>query len=131
VKPRNLTEGYRFRVIHCKRALDTFDAEIAKVPPHMRIKVAAVCVGFIERLADGGKLTKKNFPPEADLPQNGGKFYAIKKIPMRAYYWQSKRLPGTYFISHYLYKKKDDLDQTDIAKVHSNWRRIEVEMENE
>ena len=55
------------------------------------------------------------------------KFRALKRIPIRGYCWLSETHKNTYFISHYVAKKKNKLDQSDTDKVQANWRRIEVD----
>jgi hypothetical protein len=84
----------------------------------------------IERLADGQRMSKENFPQEGNLPKRKGqqrakKFNALKRIPIRGYCWLSDRCKNTYFISHYVYKDYDDLKDSDTKRVGANWRRIE------
>jgi len=82
------------------------------------------------RLANGQPLSRDSFPEEGSLPVLVGrprrKFRALKRLPIRGYCWKSESCSRTYFISHYIHKKKNDLKQSDIEKVANNWKRIEV-----
>jgi len=85
----------------------------------------------IQRLADGSRMSKENFPQEGELPKLAGqqkskKFNALKRIPIRGYCWLSEKHPNTYFISHYVFKDYDKLKEKDTKKVRDNWNRIEV-----
>ncbi|PCE69342.1 hypothetical protein B6G00_04305 [Salinivibrio sp. YCSC6] len=78
----------------------------------------------IKLLAKMGRLSSENFRKEGGLP-SGSNFYALKKIPIRGYCWFSTKHPSTVYISHYIHKKKDDLDKRDCQRVVDNWRIIE------
>ena len=123
----NEYKGKRFRVVHCNGAMESFE----KAKKHLsRQKAKSFSRGMahqIQRLADGHKMTKENFPPEGDLPPQAGKkrFYALKRIPIRGYCWLSSNYPNTYFLSHYVYKDYQKLADKDINKVCENWVRIE------
>lgn len=80
------------------------------------------------RLGRGEILSAADLAPEAQLP-NGQRFYAFKRLPIRAYLWRSDLKSNTYFISHYKVKLEDPLDPKDTARVIRNWKRIEVENE--
>ncbi|MCG7531409.1 hypothetical protein MHM98_08610 [Psychrobium sp. MM17-31] len=121
-KPKNKHVGTHFTVEHCDNALESFEEALLSVSPHKRKRtVTNTIIQLIERLADGKRMSRENFPQEGSLPRNGGKFNAFKKIPVRAYCWLSLKYPNTYFISHYTYKDKQKLDQRDIDRVHANW----------
>ncbi|MBA3980991.1 MAG: hypothetical protein C0462_10370 [Alcanivorax sp.] len=75
-------------------------------------------------------MSQGHFPREGELPRRPGQhgaryFYALKRIPIRGYCWESEAKPGTWFISHYVYKDYDKLADQDVQKVANNWRRIE------
>lgn len=80
----------------------------------------------IQRLADGFNMSADNFPHEGVLPC-GGRYRALKRIPLRAYCWLSKRKSATYYISHYVYKDFDKLKRRDTDIVCDNWKRVEVD----
>jgi hypothetical protein len=120
--------GKKFRVVHCLGAADSFKSAILKVKGTKSSKFTNIMIHQIDRLADGHKMTKENFPKEGKLPSKGGNsknFNALKKIPIRGYCWLSDRYPNTYFISHYIYKDFDKLSDTDTKRVCNNWKRIE------
>lgn len=123
-------KGKRYTVVHCEGALDTFRHAIRSVTAKKAKSLTNGMVLQIKRLADGGEMSSENFPLEGPLPsrpgqQGSGKFNAFKRIPVRGYCWRSDRVPNTWFISHYIYKDFNDLDERDTKKVGRNWRRIE------
>jgi len=116
-------QGATFKVIHCEGALKSFEKALISVTPHNKKRsLKNAIIQLIERLADGKRMSRENFPQEGILPHSKGKFNAFKKLPVRAYCWLSTKYPNTYFISHYTYKDKQKLDKKDIGKVHANWR---------
>lgn len=118
-------EGTRYKVIHCEGAKESFLDELAKhVPSNLHPNYKARMRGLRRRLADGHRMSKENFPKEGKLP-DGTHFRALKKIPLRAYIWQSNKHAGTFFISHYVFKNYDKLKQSDIKKVCDNWTKYE------
>ncbi|WOG28260.1 hypothetical protein [Endozoicomonas sp. 8E] len=118
--------GTHYTIVYCKGAKESLDEVLAKhAPQPMKSnKLKAQMRSLLVRLADGHRMTKENFPKEGDLP-DGSKFRAIKKIPLRAYLWRSKKYPGKCFISHFIYKDFQKLKAQDITKVCNNWREIE------
>jgi len=117
-------------VIHCEGALESYVAALNSVDARRRKSFTRRVMQQIERLADGERMSRENFPQEGDLPKRKGqrrakKFNALKRIPIRGYCWLSGRHKNTYFISHYVYKDYDDLRESDTKKVGANWRRIE------
>ncbi|USE34104.1 hypothetical protein [Endozoicomonas sp. SCSIO W0465] len=119
-------EGIHCTIVFCKGAKESLDEVLAKhAPQPMKSKkLKAQMWSLLARLADGHRMTKENFPTEGDLP-DGSKFHAIKKIPLRAYLWRSKKYSGKYFISHFIYKDFQKLKPKDTTKVCNNWREIE------
>ena len=124
-------EGKKFKVIHCKGAIESFEIAMSHVDPHRRKSFKRGMVMQIQRLADGHRMSKESFPQEGDLPKRNNqsttkKFNALKRIPIRGYCWLSTVIPNTYFISHYVYKDYDKLKEKDTSIVGKNWTRIEV-----
>lgn len=121
--------GSRYSVTLCSGAMKSFKKALSKVKSNQQKKCIRVIANQIERLANGEEMAKEHFPQEALLPPNrfGKKshFYAIKRIPLRGYCWFSERVDHTIFISHFIYKKRNDLHPNDTEKVHNAWRRIE------
>lgn len=122
--------GDCFTVIHCTGAIDSLGNCLKSVTPAKKQKSMLINLQLqIERLASGKRSPELSTRKEGLLPSFEGKpkknFWAIKKIPIRGYYWESERIGMTYFISHYIYKDFDDLHDSDIRKVCNNWMRIE------
>ncbi|MBZ2190277.1 hypothetical protein K8B33_14300 [Alcanivorax sp. JB21] len=122
--------GRQYTVVHCDGALDTFREALKHVKVGKAKSLTRQMIVQIKRLADGEAMSRDNFPLEGMLPalsgqRRGRRFRALKKIPIRGYCWKSDRVPDTWFISHYIYKNKNDLDDRDTEKVSHNWRRIE------
>ena len=85
----------------------------------------------LQRHADGHPLASGSFADEGLLPAELGKkprsFKAYKRLPIRAYCWQSPNTPDTWFVSHYITKRKDKLDAADTARVGAHFTRIEID----
>jgi len=124
--------GTKFRIVHCKGAIDSFNEAINSVQAgNKRKSFIRGIVSQIERLANGQRLSTENFKVEGELPKLKGqfkskKFKALKRKPIRGYCWLSERHKNTYFISHYVHKDYKKLKETDSNKVGNNWQRIEV-----
>ncbi len=133
-KLKDSYKGSKFTVIHCEGALESYVTALNSVNAGKEGKkhesFTRGIILQIERLADGQRMSRENFPQEGDLPKRKGqqkakKFNALKRIPIRGYCWLSGRHNDTYFISHYVYKDYDDLRPRDTNRVGVNWRRIE------
>ncbi|MCS0364941.1 hypothetical protein WMQ59_17890 [Vibrio diabolicus] len=120
--------GTKNRVVHCKGAIKTYEQSLTKVQSGKRRSLTRQLILQIERLARGERMSSQNFAAEAALPNASGgkKFYALKKIPIRGYCWQSSNRPSTYYISHYISKDFQKLRDKDTQIVHNNWTRVEV-----
>ncbi|WP_049780559.1 hypothetical protein [Nitrosococcus halophilus] len=117
-------QGKKYRVIHCEGARESFESALEHAPKHLQDSYRARMRRIREYLADGRRLSKETFPKEGKLP-DGSHFWALKKIPIRAYVWLSTKSQRTFYISHYIYKKRDKLVKSDIKRVCDNWRKIE------
>jgi len=117
-------QGKKYRIVYCEGAKESFEDELKKYPKDKQDKYRARMKRIRERLADGYRLSEGTFPKEGKLP-DGSYFRALKKIPIRAYVWLSKKSQNTFYISHYVYKNYDKLKKADIKKVCDNWRQIE------
>lgn len=129
-RPTDEYKGSKYRVVHCKDALDSLNNAIKSVTKAKAILLQHNMSLQIERLANGRRLSENSFCKEGNLPKKQGqskakKFYAMKRIPLRAYCWLSNTHQKTYYISHYVFKNYQKLNKSDTAKVASNWRRIE------
>jgi len=124
--------GGKFKIIHCKGAKESFREALSHVSSKKAKSFTRGMTLQIQRLADGQRMSKENFPQEGELPKRVGqikskKFNALKRVPIRGYCWLSERCTDTYFISHYTYKNYSKLKQRDINIISANWRRIEVD----
>jgi hypothetical protein len=128
---RSRYAGRAFTIVHCRGALESFEKAISGLPKRKRESFTRGMILQINRLANGERMSKDNFPREGLLPgdEHHGKkhFFALKRIPVRGYCWKSTQQPNTWFISHYILKKKDKLADSDTQKVCNNWHRIEIE----
>lgn len=129
-KLKDSYKGSKFTVIHCEGALESYLTAQNSVDARKRKSFTRGIIQQVQRLADGQRMSRENFPQEGDLPKRKGqqkvrKFNALKRIPVRGYCWLSERHENTYFISHYVYKDYDNLRESDTNKVGANWRRIE------
>lgn len=123
--------GSKYTIIHCEGAIDSYH-EAMQEKSQRESKRKSMENGLailIERLGSGGNMSRDSFPPEGELP-DGSRFWAFKRLPIRAYLWKSKRWENVYYISHYRYKLYDKLDPRDTARTCRNWMRIEVENED-
>lgn len=129
-KPKDRYKGAKFTVIHCEGALESFQKALNHVETRKRKSLTRGIIMQINRLANGHKMTKENFPQEGDLPKRKGqqkakKFNALKRLPIRGYCWLSERNRNTYFISHYVYKDYRKLADSETKRVGDNWLIIE------
>lgn len=130
-KLQKIIIGTTFRAVHCKGAIDSFNDAVSRVEARKQKSFERGMIQQIQRLLDGHRMSKENFPPEGDLPTSKGQkstktFNALKRKPVRGYCWLSERCPNTYFISHYVFKNYDKLKERDTTLVGNNWIRIEV-----
>ncbi len=70
---------------------------------------------------DGARLHASWAAPEGNLNRST-KFFAIKRIPVRVYFWYSTIHKDTIVISHYVKKAWPKLRNVDIRRVKANWR---------
>ena len=123
-------QGECHRIVHCKGALKSLSESLKSVTPAKKQKSMLISLTLqLERLVSGKRTPDLSARKEGVLPSLNGKpaknFWAIKKIPIRGYYWESDRHHMTFFMSHYIYKDFDRLDDADVQKVRNNWERIE------
>jgi hypothetical protein len=129
---KGVFKGDCHTIVQCAGALKSLSLALKSVTPTKKhaSMIASIQVQ-IERLSSGKRSADLSVRKEGMLPSYNGKprknFWAIKKIPIRGYYWESERVDMTYFISHYIYKDFDDLHDSDVTKVCNNWGRIERE----
>ncbi|MGP3005736.1 MULTISPECIES: hypothetical protein [Serratia] len=122
-------QGSCYKVVHCKGALDSLDDAMRSLRDKKAKSMLRQLILQIERLVSGARMAQGTVRKEGDLPSYQGRpaknFWALKRIPIRGYFWDSEKNEQTYYISHYIYKDFDELHQSDVLKVHNNWHRIE------
>lgn len=114
-------QGRRRRVIHSPGALESWDAVARKLPVQKANVIEGQLIQLFSDWIDGVRLHGNWAEPEANLDAST-KFFAIKRIPIRAYFWYSQRHKDTIVISHYVKKTWLKLRQADINRVRKNWR---------
>ncbi len=116
----------KLNITHCLKAIDSYrTAEKSIAPSKKRKGFEMQMVKLLQRLANGERLSNSSYTSEGNLPEKAGSFYAIKRIPIRGYCWTSTNTQSTIFISHYVFKNKQKLDQKDTDRVCNNWRSQE------
>ncbi|WP_241569167.1 hypothetical protein [Rosenbergiella collisarenosi] len=122
-------KGSTYTVTHCKNAKKSLAEALLSVKADKRSKMLNSINLQLQRLADGKRSPDISSRMEGQLPSYQGKpkknFCAIKKNPVRCYYWESERFEMTYFVSHYIKKDFDKLSANDSERVCNNWDRIE------
>lgn len=121
-------KGNKYTVTHCKGAMDSLEKALKHVTKSKADSLINGLAVQIERLAEGHRMSNKNFPSEGNLPKQSStkKFRALKRLPVRGYCWLSDKNKDTYYISHYIYKDQKKLSDKDTEIVGKNWKRIEV-----
>lgn len=125
-------QGTKFSLRHCEGAIESFNDALSHLDTHKRKSFERGIILQIQRLIDGHRMSKENYPSEGDLPKRKGqskakKFNALKRKPIRAYCWMSEHHPKKYFISHYVFKNYQKLKGKDTNIIGDNWKRIEVD----
>ncbi|WP_010325437.1 hypothetical protein [Marinobacterium stanieri] len=116
--------GKCYRIKFCDGALESFQQALGSIKQKRRDSLTARIKTLIERLADGICLGSESDVAEGQLP-DGSRFRALKKIPIRCYYWKSSTYDDVIFVSHFIYKDQQKLDKRTTEKVSNNWRRYE------
>ena len=114
-------KGSKRRVIHAPGALNSWEVAASRLSSRKAAEIEGFLIGLFEAWIDGQRLHGGWAAPEGDLDRNT-KFYAIKRIPVRAYFWYSVIHDNTIVISHYVVKKWNNLRAKDIARVRTNWQ---------
>lgn len=114
-------QGRKRRVIHAPGALESWDDAATTLPAQKANLIEGQLMQLFTDWIDGARLHRNWAEPEGDLDRNT-KFFAIKRIPVRAYFWYSEAHADTIVISHYVKKTWQKLRTRDIRKVKANWR---------
>lgn len=116
-------EGSHFTIKFCEGAEASFGEALGKTGRKSANITGQINVLLI-RLSNNETMATNTIVKEALLP-DGSHFKAIKKIPIRCYFWKSKNHKSTMFVSHFVFKNKGSLDKRDIQKVVNNWNIYE------
>jgi hypothetical protein len=111
------------KIEHCEGAMESREEALDHIPDKKQATSAFAAMTARINFLKSGRLLRSpdQMRKEGKLP-NDKYFYAIKTTKrLRAYGWHSSLQKGTFFISHYAYKKGEKLEQTDTNKVISNW----------
>lgn len=122
-------KGAFCKITHCTGATQSLAEALKSVTAKKARSMTTQLILQIERMAAGERMSNLTVRKEGLLPSYQGKpakhFYALKRIPIRGYYWESESKDQVSFISHYIYKDFDDLHSSDTTRVCNNWHRIE------
>lgn len=117
--------GKVFTIKFCQGAEKSLIQAIARVSPtQKKDKLYAKIFVLLKRISNSERLAQGEVVSEGSLP-NKKKFKALKKIPIRCYFWYSDKHSKVIFVSHFIYKDFDSLSQRDVNKVVSNWKEME------
>jgi len=127
--------GTRWTIVHCKGALESLELALRTLKADKQRSMINGLKNQLERHANGHPMAEKSFENEGLLPPlNKGKkarhFKAYKRLPIRAYCWQSPGTRDTWFISHYITKRRTKLTSADTTRVGDNYTRIEIDGEH-
>lgn len=124
-----ICKGVHFDVYATEDAQASLTVALDSVEARKRDKFKTKLRVAIEYLANNlpHDLSTTTYPPEGNFSSNGivVPLFAIKKIPVRAYFWRSKRDSKKIVISHFIAKKRDDLDSADVTRAKRNFELAE------
>ena len=92
-------QGLKRRIIHAPGALDSLEKEAAKLTDRKATEIEGFLIALFDAWIDNSRLNNRWALPEGDLNKDK-KFFAIKRIPIRAYFWYSDVHKNTIVISH-------------------------------
>lgn len=128
-------EGRAYTLEHCDSASKSFEKAVSRLPagPRRKQKWKTWLKSSFQRLVDGERLSNRSVRKEGTISGTKGlgpgkgdlHFWALKNIPIRVYFWYSPYDKTKIYVSHYIYKDFDDLDDRDIEKVSNNFRKYE------
>lgn len=118
-------QGPRRRVVHSPGALDSWEKVAAKLDHRKAALIEGQLIAVFDDWINGSRFHSGWAEPEGNLTR-ATKFFAIKRIPIRAYFWYSKNHKNTIVISHYVKKTWRKLRPKDTKLVKANWERENV-----
>ena len=93
----------KIKIEHCDGAEESLNKALNDMPnadEDRRQLYRDQLTVFFERFARGERLSASSLASEGDLP-DGAKFLAMRRLPIRAYFWVSRKVKSTLFVSHY------------------------------
>lgn len=114
-------KGSKRRVVHAPGALVSWDRVASQLASAKANAIEGFLIALFEDWVEGKRLHTGWAEPEGDLDRNT-KFFAIRRVPVRAYFWYSEIHQNTLVISHYMIKKWSKLRAKDIRRVRKNWQ---------
>ena len=117
--------GPRRRVIHSPGALETWEKVAAKLDHRKAALIEGQLIAVFDDWINGSRFHSGWAEPEGNLT-GATKFFAIKRIPIRAYFWYSQNYKNTIVVSHYVKKTWQKLRPEDIKLVKANWEKEKV-----
>ena len=115
-------QGSARRVKHALGALESWEKVAAKLGRRKAALVEGQLIAVFDDWINGCRFHTGWAEPEGNL-SDGARFFAIKRIPIRAYFWYSKNSRNTIVVSHYVNKTWRKLRLEDTNRVKANWKR--------
>jgi hypothetical protein len=115
-------QGSTRHVKHAPGALESWEKVAVKLGPRKAALVEGQLIAVFEDWINGCRFHTGWAEPEGNLA-DGASFFAIKRIPVRAYFWYSKRSKNTIVVSHYVNKTWRKLRLEDTNRVKANCER--------
>jgi hypothetical protein len=115
-------QGSRRRVVHSPGALESWEKVAAKIDSKKAALIEGQLIAVFDDWVNDSRFHSGWAEPEGSLDRET-KFFAIKRIPVRAYFWYSKNSRNTIVVSHYVKKLWRKLRPEDTKLVKANWNR--------
>jgi len=115
-------QGSVRRVKHAPGALESWEKVAAKLGSRKAALVEGQLIAVFDDWINGCRFHMGWAESEGNLA-GGARFFAIRRIPVRAYFWYSKSSRNTIVVSHYVNKTWRKLRREDTARVMANWER--------
>jgi len=118
-------KGTKRRILNAPGALASWEIAAKALPAKKANAIEGALIFVFEEWINGVRLHNDLAVPEGELDKNH-KFFAIKRIPIRAYFWYSEIYSDSIIISHYVGKKWRNLRSRDTKRVKANWAKEQV-----
>lgn len=118
--------GDKYTVRHSEEALDTLMEALSHVPKAKRFNYLRFIYITMTAVANGERLSKGTLVAEEEVT-NGKRYYALKKIPIRGYffYCSGEKNPNDSlaYICFYIFKNYQSLGKNITPRVKSHFNR--------